>query len=654
MSEKKLESLTPEELFKTGDPLDDLFASGTPVEDESIQSEISPLATAGIGELGAATGLYGVKKLGSMLGLTEEPKFEDQLKQLEAAKTAALQGATFNFADEIKSGAKALVTAPFSDKTLAEKYKEYQAIEQAKLKQIEEENPNTYLAGEIGGAILAPDLGVGKAIKGAKALQGLGKAGKVAATGLAAGGEFAAQGALQAAGQSEGELGSEELVSDVQEGATLGGALGGILGSAGKAIPMAAKGVAENLTESIAKSADEAKNPLFRQMSRAFTDAADTGKIVSEAERTAEAAKLTESTSEFTTRLTEGQRQIGEEMSKALKEASAKGIKINIDEPLQTVADQLQSFGKLRPDVESLPAYKKLLEKVFLLRNNKLSPEQAYKLSDEMYSFAGSLKSSPELMDVADSYAKGIRNLLKEQVPAFKYSSDQYKTFLSAGREALDSQGKPVQFREQWISDRGKNVERTYDQVRKMFVGMGQPGISTAGQAEMAQNIVKEMGRAEQKFPGTLKKLGYDSLDEMKIDMQRKGDRSAIAQSILGQTPKGEGIQSVADLVFRTISLGASPTARGVAMSYAQRAGQAMNSLYKASDDQLLNITKGLENSNNPQSKNIARTLSEAITNREPHRKNAALFLIQQNPQTRKEVLEAMGIKDEEGENEQQ
>jgi hypothetical protein len=631
-------------------PLDEGFEE---IPLETSESSISSLATAGIGELGAATGMYGLKKLGKAIGLVdEEPTFEDQLKQIEAAKTGALQGATFGFLDEIKAGGKALATAPFSEKTLAEKYKEYKALEEAKLKQVEEENPNMYLAGQIGGAIAAPDLGIGKAIKGIKALQGAGKAAKLGSTALAAGGEFTAQGALQAAGESSGVLGSEEFLSDVQQGAMLGGILGPVLGTAGQAIPMAAKSGAETITESIRKSADVSENPLFRQMSRSFIDAADTGKIVTEAERVTEAGKLKESAGEFSTRLMEGQRQIGEEMSKALKEASAKGIKINIDEPLQSVADQLQNFNKLRPDIETNPKYKTILEKVFLLRSNKLTPEQAYKLSDEMYDFADTLKSSPELMDIADNYARGIRNLLKEQVPAFKTSSDQYKTFLSAGREALDAQGRPVEFREQWIGDRTYGKERTYDQVRKMFVGMGQPGISSAGQAELADSIIKEMGRAEQKFPGTLKKLGYDSLDEMKLDMQRKGDRSAIAQSILGQTPKGEGIQSVADLVFRTISLGASPTARGVAMSYAQRAGQAMNSLYKASDDQLMNISKGLESSSNPQTRNIARTLSEAITNREAHRKNAALFLLQQSPETRKEVLKTMGVVEEEGENE--
>lgn len=156
--------------------------------------------------------------------ITAGPSWDDtdeipQTSMLESGLRGAAQGVSFGFADEATGTLESL----FSDKSYQqardESRKAYEAAQKA--------NPNTYLAGDIGGSIATafiPGLGALNAGKGAKLAE-------VAAKG-------ALQGGLGGLGRSEGDAGKQ--LQDTATGAILGGATGAIASKAGDLLGKAA------------------------------------------------------------------------------------------------------------------------------------------------------------------------------------------------------------------------------------------------------------------------------------------------------------------------------------------------------------------------------------------------------------------------------
>ncbi len=128
--------------------------------------------------------------------------------KLESGLRGAAQSATLNFADEIAAGAESLFTDKTYDQALAES--------RANFKDAEAANPNTYLAGQLGGGLtsaLIPGLGAGN----------VAKAGGIGAKMLAAGKLGAILGGASELGASE-----DKSIMDVVEGAGIGAVAGGL------------------------------------------------------------------------------------------------------------------------------------------------------------------------------------------------------------------------------------------------------------------------------------------------------------------------------------------------------------------------------------------------------------------------------------------
>lgn len=125
---------------------------------------------------------------------------------------SALQGATFNFADEIVGAGRAAI-----DPNLT--YREAVADERQQLRDFREANPKTAFGLEMGGGLVG---GLGAAKLATTGLKGLSTAGKVAAGGLGGG-------ALGGVGAGETPAGRVGL-------GLFGGTLGGILGAGAGAL----------------------------------------------------------------------------------------------------------------------------------------------------------------------------------------------------------------------------------------------------------------------------------------------------------------------------------------------------------------------------------------------------------------------------------
>jgi hypothetical protein len=142
------------------------------------------------------------------VGSAEEPTSE-----MESMGLGALQGVTFNFADEVEGFLRSLppgTTYEEAVKKVRERYKK-----------AEEANPGFYRSGELGGALLSALVpGVGAIGGGGKGIAALAKGGAI-------------QGALSGLGEGEG---LSDMAEKAIEGGVGGALIGGTLGAAGKGL----------------------------------------------------------------------------------------------------------------------------------------------------------------------------------------------------------------------------------------------------------------------------------------------------------------------------------------------------------------------------------------------------------------------------------
>ena len=161
----------------------------------------------------------------------------------ESAIRGAVQGATFGFADEIQGGALGAIEAFKSGGALSfkEAYEQQRDQARERYKLAQQENPMSYLGGQvvggIGGSALTPGAGMlGLGAKAANMIGGVGKTANIARGIVGAGIAGAGSGALSAAGESEAKD-VKGIASDAAGGAAAGGAFGGAFGGAGKLLP---------------------------------------------------------------------------------------------------------------------------------------------------------------------------------------------------------------------------------------------------------------------------------------------------------------------------------------------------------------------------------------------------------------------------------
>ncbi len=155
------------------------------------------------------------------------------VSSVDAAARGALQGATFEFADEIIAGASAAasyLTDNPSGQTFSQLYDTRKAEEDALLSAYKEETGGSYLAGQVAGSVATIPFG-GLFGKTGQLLFGVGGRGATAGQTAA---RTAAAGATQAglAGVGAGEDLESRLIQG-SLGVGLGGLIGGGLGAAG-------------------------------------------------------------------------------------------------------------------------------------------------------------------------------------------------------------------------------------------------------------------------------------------------------------------------------------------------------------------------------------------------------------------------------------
>lgn len=170
---------------------------------------------------------------------------EEAYSSLESGAMGMAQGVSLGFADEIGGAAKATYDVTFGDASmseLSEQYSKHRDYLREEFKEAEENNPKSFMAGDITG-------GIGTAIiPGLGAAKGLSAVMKVGAT----------AGAISGIGRSEDEDLDDQLIDGL-----LGGATGAAFAGAGQAV---AKGAGKFLGKASKFLDDEAGMELRRAL----------------------------------------------------------------------------------------------------------------------------------------------------------------------------------------------------------------------------------------------------------------------------------------------------------------------------------------------------------------------------------------------------
>ncbi|WP_244288896.1 hypothetical protein, partial [Leptospira bandrabouensis] len=141
---------------------------------------------------------------GKLTGNYSHSEEDDQSK---AFKHGAVQGATFNFGDELEGRTKQFLDG--------DNYETARDSARAENQRLQETNPNTYLAGELTGALAMPVPGMSSAKLGTKIASGM------------------AQGGLDALGRNTNP---DDIISDVGTGLAIGGAVPTVFHGVGKGV----------------------------------------------------------------------------------------------------------------------------------------------------------------------------------------------------------------------------------------------------------------------------------------------------------------------------------------------------------------------------------------------------------------------------------
>ena len=240
---------TEEEIELFSPPTEEEVSLFAPPTEDEIESDTEEIGVLKAGLYGTGQGLtFGfADELAGLSGAALEKPLE-KLGVFDADKEDALSMLTPEARERIeRTGSYQEVGAP--EKSLEQLYTEYRDLARKKYSKAEEDQPLSYLAGDVGGSLLLPGGVLKSAGKVALKTGGKGVAKTVLkskARKAAAGG--AGVGALEAAGRSEEEPTSLEGIGDVGLGALGGAALG----------PLAAK-FAPKTSGQLKKAATEAE-----------------------------------------------------------------------------------------------------------------------------------------------------------------------------------------------------------------------------------------------------------------------------------------------------------------------------------------------------------------------------------------------------------
>ncbi len=590
----------------------------------------------------------------------------------EAAKLFG-QGLTYENLDEILGALKATGKTAFGDKKFSDwlqTYKQERNVEREEFERLHQQHPWKAFAAEGAGAVYSP---INKLFAPAKAASGVMEAIKSGA--LTAGKAGLATGI----GASEQSLEDPlAYAKDVATYGATGGVLGGGLGALGYGATKGLSALGTQFEESgpfgknvvnafrkskegegfVSEGSEERIEELAEKTARKFGDVmyaeegpiAKTSKEISDYFDTAsnEGAKvqgafdedLKNSVASFITDL-ETNNLLRPKISKEVAQEYPKVF------PPKSTIQSIEAQNKILPqsfrnivgrssDVQSSMSSKEVklfTEMVQKLFSNQLNPSEAYNFArwlqgEQIPGFAklGSSKFKQLVpRELVDSLKQAAKNSADDVLGQNSQEIfDKFKNVRANTVETILNKGKPTDLANIWQSDyaKGEIKSRLYDDFKKILESLSDPSQSGTESRNTIKILQKRIDELNQNYPGMNIQI-KDLIDEVKDVASQKTIRSKIWANS-SHTSSGSDVWS--RLVDIT-GYGGAITAGKVARVPLQ----INNQLVKAEDATLIPLAEKLKQ--NPSLQHIGQALEDGVRNRSG--KNAALFMILQNPEAR-------------------
>lgn len=293
---------------------------------------------------------------------------------------------------------------------------QYKALSRDEAHRASEEHPVAYTAGAVGGSLLLPGLGLGKA--GVAAAEGAGLQGaKLAAAKIGAGAaEGAAQGALTGAGEAEGGI------VNTANSAVQGGTVGGL---AGAAIPAAAAGI--KTAKGIGAAAKEI--PIVGELGELYERGAKGQNLITKAGRQeAEDVVRNEFAGQLAGDLKTTTQQVGKQIGAKIDEASANGTKVDLTDEINQTLETLKEMRTKGPQ-DSRANAANIEDEI----KSILGIKDPAKAVDELAGgpeglIAPKVEEAAVKHEVDPKVAQELKQLLQDYSPTHGMNSAEYKS----------------------------------------------------------------------------------------------------------------------------------------------------------------------------------------------------------------------------------
>jgi hypothetical protein len=608
------------------------------------------------------------------------------------------QGTTLGGAEEIGAGlqtllAKILPNSPLDvDKQLAKQgftgditssasdfYRQAENEEQDRYNKSEERSPFLYGAGELGGAITTGVATGGAASSmtgiGQQALkevvkqggkQALGK--EILKRGALLGGTGAIEGGIAGAlGSEKGELigatpeEKEALKADTIGGAVMGGTLGfggGLISdigstSAGKALEKAKQATGEFIEE----------RPFLRkikeqyQMGKEGIDPSSEKDLgirtqFDEAGNEIVGPKISQYAQNEATKLTneiiEARNKIGKTVGDALDNADKAGVSIDLTNEVKNAGQRIMSAYDLAPNILVNPKGRAAYERMVQVGQSSVTEIRAVLDDmDAIYNQLDSIKNKDTateltMKNIAD-FRKQVSNKLKESIPAYKQAAERFQRFNELVPETIISKDKPREISGVFFGNLKSEQKdnKLYDAIMDLLDKGTAPGTSSLKAKTAFTNILDGLKQFEKE---ELLRFGKGEISEpafkkkaLDFEKEIQGVSDKLGSIKLGMFERADSGQQAKGL---NVLFGLGEGLAGTSMRTANIVGRKMDkvadvtkAIYKMPHNKMMELSQKLKGI--PGLKTYGEYLEEGLNSNDLSKRNAALFTIVQNPQSR-------------------
>jgi len=567
------------------------------------------------------------------------PEEDGLLRSAKDVGIGAMQGLTLGGADEImgtlqaagSSGAEAIGAIEPTEESLGDKYRRFQQARQQEFEAAKERSPVLTTVGEVAGGLAMPMGALGAAGKG---MSLLGKAGLGAGLGAAAGGL-----------SSTGTI--EETPKQIGKDILTGGAIGGIVGPAlEKGTQLAGKGLS-TLSQKLGVTDAIENYPTLRQLKVTAQEGLAGRPILGQKGAEFRDKNLKEATESLVSPLQKARQAVEQKYTQVLKGKTLKlndELKNDLDLTRKVLHAKKINIGLDPSDIPSTAGKISTSEQMGIqqridkaLQSGEISAQDLKDIQkfsrDEMYSLYGG-----EAADVLESLNNSSKNAL-QTIDGYKQINDQYGDV----EDVLTSFTKKIPVEDLDITGKKVGGEKLYKTAEDVVAKSTLPYDVGKKQETQLRDLGANLSALAEKDPEILAKMGISDVPSFLKNIQEASDVQSVSKTIrstgqFGQTGFGV-LGGMSRAGFQTTAL--------LAGSAANKIGNLGSKLTSMPAESLNALAQKL--SSNPSTRHMGEGLVRAVQQAPgASSKNAVLFTILQNPNSRKAVQEMFEGEEEE------